>query len=55
MTVERDIVFYCPHCKAGLRAKEEVATRRVACPKCGESIVVPDKSKVRSETGSQGQ
>jgi uncharacterized Zn finger protein (UPF0148 family) len=35
------ISFSCPACDRPLKVKDELAGRKVKCPKCGEGVVVP--------------
>ncbi len=35
------IVVDCPHCRASLRVKDELAGRRGKCPKCQAVVIVP--------------
>jgi len=35
------VSFYCPSCRARLRASVRFACRTCACPKCGAEVTVP--------------
>jgi len=35
------IMVSCPSCEADLRVKDELAGRRVKCPKCGNAFTIP--------------
>ncbi len=37
--------FHCPQCQKRLKAPESLAGKRVACPKCSASVVVPSTDK----------
>jgi len=37
------ILFDCSHCKAALKADDEMAGKTATCPKCGNEITVPEK------------
>ena len=37
------IALSCPSCDHALKVKDELAGRRIKCPKCGGSIAVLDK------------
>ena len=37
------ITLHCPHCRAKLKAKNDRIGRKVPCPKCGESFVIPER------------
>ncbi|MFM7925905.1 MAG: hypothetical protein ACKPJJ_37270, partial [Planctomycetaceae bacterium] len=39
----------CPACGAGLNLKEELAGRKVRCPRCQQPFVVPQQSAVVSD------
>jgi DNA-directed RNA polymerase subunit M/transcription elongation factor TFIIS len=36
----------CPGCKTKLRVRPELAGKRVKCPKCGKSVLVPAEEEV---------
>jgi predicted Zn finger-like uncharacterized protein len=38
----------CPSCESGLKVKEELAGRKVKCPKCGSPIDVPEEEAAAS-------
>ncbi|MBX9791816.1 MAG: biopolymer transporter ExbD [Pirellulales bacterium] len=40
--------FACPHCQKRLKVAEEHSGRRVNCPRCGKSLVVPDSERTRT-------
>ncbi|MBL9081186.1 MAG: hypothetical protein JNK76_05235, partial [Planctomycetales bacterium] len=42
------IQVVCSGCKASFRAKDELAGRRVKCPKCGGEIVVASAAVVEA-------
>src|SRR5271156_4013898 len=35
------ILFECPSCAKGLRVKPELSGKKVKCPKCAQSVLVP--------------
>ena len=35
------ISLTCPSCERGLKVKDELAGRKIKCPKCSEVITVP--------------
>src|SRR5262245_33261422 len=39
------IDFFCPTCKAALRAAPEHAGTKIDCPKCNQRIMIPGTSK----------
>lgn len=42
------IEFLCPQCSEWLKVPREYAGRRERCKSCGEAVLVPSKSQVRS-------
>jgi predicted RNA-binding Zn-ribbon protein involved in translation (DUF1610 family) len=40
------ISMACPSCKKKLKAKEELAGRRVKCPGCGNAVLIPGASAI---------
>jgi predicted Zn finger-like uncharacterized protein len=45
------ISFTCPSCESDLRLKDELAGRKVKCPRCGDVIAIPadDEDEGREE------
>lgn len=46
------ISFACPACDRGLKVKDELAGRKVKCPKCGEGVFVPAEDEDEEEKGT---
>jgi DNA-directed RNA polymerase subunit RPC12/RpoP len=44
------IDFFCPTCKAALRAAPEHAGAKIECPKCGQRIMIPGAVKETNKT-----
>lgn len=41
---ERDLVFYCPHCRWELIVDQQGAGLEVECPHCRRALVIPAES-----------
>lgn len=37
-----DMIFSCPNCKQQLEAETSMAGNQIACPSCGNTIVIPE-------------
>jgi hypothetical protein len=46
------ITFSCQGCRTSLRAKAELAGKRVKCPKCGTPVQVPQASAIGTDRAS---
>ena len=45
------IAVSCPSCEAGLRVKDQLAGRKVKCPKCGDAFTIAQGAGVPSDEG----
>ncbi len=51
--VPSTVSFACPGCQKTLKARPELAGKKVKCPQCGEAVNVPSiQTSVSSSAGS---
>ncbi len=47
------IVFGCPGCSKRLRARTEMAGKKLKCPQCSEGVIVPDARRENHRSGHE--
>src|SRR5437764_6779 len=45
----------CPSCRRGLHIPDDLAGRRVTCPRCGNPVVVPQAEAVAAGEAAAGE
>jgi DNA-directed RNA polymerase subunit RPC12/RpoP len=49
-----DVIFNCPKCEQELAVDSSGAGTEIACPSCGESIVIPEPESALARPGADG-
>src|SRR4051794_5263888 len=48
------ISIQCPTCEKKLKAKDELAGKRIKCPNCGEGVVIPSADPASQRVSAKG-